>query len=210
MTLFVRKLLVLTLEFTCDGSGAWAFVGVGSVALEHSVTNNLDLLVLRFHYFLGDEGKSSLLHLLEHFLLLRATTRLKLIPWFMATDQTEEDVTQRKDVYLLGEIVLLSGFFRRSPLWVGILSGKATRFARLLVVLQRNTNVEIVELERFADNDYVGGVNVEMDEAWLVVAIDAMHIGQAGRDISSNFKTLEWDLLGLIGKSSKSGTIGIL
>ena len=193
--LFVRKLLVRTLEFTGNSSRAWTLFRVGSVALEHGVTNNLDLSVLRFQYFLRDEGKSSLLDLLEDFLLLRATSRFKLIPWLVATDQTEKDVAQRKDIDLLGEVVLLSRFFRRSPLWVGILSGKAARFARFLVLLQGNTNVEIIEFERFADNDDVGGVNVEMDEAWLVVAVDTMHISQACRYISSNFKTLEWGLL---------------
>mmetsp|Transcript_32275 Transcript_32275/g.95078 ORF Transcript_32275/g.95078 Transcript_32275/m.95078 type:complete len:278 (-) Transcript_32275:1130-1963(-) len=119
-------------------------------------------------------------------------------------------MTQGKDINLLSEVILLSRFFRRPPLWVGILSREAASLACLLILLQRDTNVEVVEFERLADNDDVSGVDIEMDKTGLIVAINSMHVGQARCDISRNFQTLERSLLGLIGERSKSRSIGIL
>ena len=119
-------------------------------------------------------------------------------------------MTQGKDIHLLSEVILPSRFFRRPPLWVGILSGEAASFARLLILLQRDANVEVVQLERLADNDDVGRVDIKMYKTGLVIAIDAMHVGQARCDIPSNFQTLERSLLGLVSKRSKSRPIGIL
>mmetsp|Transcript_7673 Transcript_7673/g.20765 ORF Transcript_7673/g.20765 Transcript_7673/m.20765 type:complete len:201 (-) Transcript_7673:134-736(-) len=177
------------------------------IALEHDVADGDDLGFLRVDDVLRDEWQDPTLHLVVNLLLLRLATGLELVPWLVATDQTEEDMSHGEDVHLLRQMLLAPRLLRRSPLRIRVLRWEAAWFLRRRVPSADDANVEIVQFERATDADDVGRVDVEMHEGWVFVAVNAVHISESVRDIARNLEPFQRYLLGLVGQLPHAGSI---
>mmetsp|Transcript_13944 Transcript_13944/g.39672 ORF Transcript_13944/g.39672 Transcript_13944/m.39672 type:complete len:557 (-) Transcript_13944:981-2651(-) len=117
-------------------------------------------------------------------------------------------MAHRKDVDLLGQVLLVAGLFRRSPLGVGVLRWETARFIRCGVPAADDSNVKVIEFEGAADADDVRRVDIEMDECGIAVTVNAMDIRQSARDVAGDAQSLQRLSLGLVGQLSDTGAIG--